>query len=154
MTRTQRNTLLYDGITTTKSNSANQVILERCVTSYQTNAAGAPDNSYLQVEVLYTLQAVIDLWKGALTSKYSRVKLVDNLTTIIPGSNTVNPNAVKAEIIAQYQIAANLGLVQGVAAFAANVNVQKASPYQLSVYAPIQVADQLFVIAVDLSFTQ
>jgi phage tail sheath gpL-like len=153
-TRTMRNTLLYDGISTTKANSAGQVILERAITTYQTNALGVPDNSYLNVEVMFTLQALVDLLRAAFTTKYARVKLVDNGTTIVPGSNTVNPNSIASECIAQYQIAANQGLVQGVAAFAAAVNVQKVSPSQVNIYFPAQVADQLFEIAVDLAFTQ
>jgi phage tail sheath gpL-like len=153
-TRTMRNTLLYAGIATSKSNPASQVILERAVTTYQLNGLGVPDDSYLQTETLYQLQAVIDLWKAAFSSKYARVKLVDNGTPIIPGSNMVNPNSIKSEVIAQYQVAANLGYVQGVAAFAQNVNVQKTSPYNVNIYAPIQLADQLFTIGVDLAFSK
>jgi phage tail sheath gpL-like len=152
-TRLMRNVLLYDGIATWTANAAGQVILERAVTSYQTNTVGQPDNSYLDVNTLYTLQAWIATAKTQVSSKYARVKLVNNATPIRPGTNTVNPNAIQSEVVAVYQATTDAGLTQDVPTFIKNVAVQQVSPNQCNVYAPIQIATGLYQLAFDVAFT-
>jgi phage tail sheath gpL-like len=152
-TRLMRNVLLYDGITTFTTNSAGQVILEIAATTYQKTPSGAADNSYFYVNTLYTLQAIIAAWKTAFQTKYARVKLVDDATPIRPGTNTVNPTAIRSEVIAQYQNAADAGLVQDVPQFIKTVATQQVSPNQVNVYAPVQIATGLYQLIFDLAFT-
>src|SRR5262249_55578457 len=55
----QRNTLLYDGCSTFKVANDNTVRIDRAITTYQLNPAGAPDSSYLDLETMFTLQFLI-----------------------------------------------------------------------------------------------
>ena len=50
----ERNNLLFDGISTFLRDIDGTVRIERAITSYQTNAAGAVDPSYLDVETMFT----------------------------------------------------------------------------------------------------
>ena len=80
----ERNTLLYDGMSTTRVSDANTVVIERGRTTYQKNAAGAIDSSYLDVETMYGLMFVARDLSNYLLTRYARKKLVSDQTPI-PG---------------------------------------------------------------------
>jgi phage tail sheath gpL-like len=54
-----RNTLLFGGISTFTTDDDGTVRLENLITTYQKNAFGAADNSFLQVETLFLLAFVL-----------------------------------------------------------------------------------------------
>ena len=83
-TISERNTLLYDGVSTYKTNHAGQVFTDRIITTYQTNAAGAPDNSYLDVETMFTLAFIIRDFRTLLLSRFQRRILVADGSRIRP----------------------------------------------------------------------
>lgn len=120
----QRNSLLFDGISTFTADDANNVYIENLITTYQKNAQGQPDDSYLQVETMYQLMFLIRDMKTLVTSKYGRIKLAPDGTRFGPGANVVTPSTVKADIIALYQQRESEGYVQNSAAFAAGLVVQ------------------------------
>ncbi|MDE1901519.1 MAG: phage tail sheath subtilisin-like domain-containing protein [Alphaproteobacteria bacterium] len=122
---TSRNTLLYDGISTFSVADDGTVAIENLITTYQTNSFGQPDNSYLQVETLYTLMAVLRFLKTRITSKYARVKLVDNGTRLPPGANAVSPNMIRSDQIAAYTEMINLGWVENLDGFKAGLIVER-----------------------------
>lgn len=118
-----RNTLLFDGIATWKAANDGTVAIERAITTYQTNPQGQADDSYLQVERMYQLMAIIRTLQTAVVGKFSRVTLVADGTLIPAGSNCVSPSIIRAEIIAQYN-AMVPQLVQNPTAFAAGLVVE------------------------------
>lgn len=120
----QRNTLLFDGISTFTVDSAGTIAIENLITTYQTNALGQADNSYLQVETMFTLAYVLGQLKSVITSKYARVKLAADGTRLQPGSNVVTPSVIKADLIATYR-SMEPGYVQQSDVFAANLVVEK-----------------------------
>jgi phage tail sheath gpL-like len=120
----ERNTLLYDGISTFTVSQSNQVQIENLITTYQKNAQGTADDSYLQVETMFTLMAVLRTLKSGVTSTFGRCKLVANGTRIPAGSNFVTPNTIRAYLIALYQ-SMSPGLVQDVADFSAGLVIQQ-----------------------------
>jgi phage tail sheath gpL-like len=122
----QRNTLLFDGIATWKAASDGSVVIERAVTTYQKNGLGQPDDSYLQVERMYQLMAIIRTMRTALVNKFSRAKLVADGTRIPAGSNCVSPSTIRAELIAQYRLMTP-ELVQDPDAFAKGLIVEIAA---------------------------
>ena len=150
----ERNTLYYSGIASFKVSDAGQVILERAVTTYQQNAAGAADDSYLDVEVLYTLMFLIRDLRTDLQTKYARKKLVSDGTRIPFGVNFVTSQTIKAEVIANYRKNAALGLCQNPDTFAQNVTAVNAGNGQVSILWPGDLANQLRVIAVLAQFTR
>lgn len=120
-----RNALLYDGISTFTVGDDGTVAIENLISTYQKNAFGQPDDSYLEVETLYTLSTVLRHLRAVVTSKYARVKLADNGTRFASGSNVVTPNVIRADLIATYQTDEENGLVQGSDIFAKGLIVER-----------------------------
>ena len=153
-TISERNTLYYTGIASFKCNDAGQVILERAVTTYQTNTAGAADDSYLDVETMYTLMFLIRDLRTDLQTKYARKKLVADGTRIPYGVNFVTSQTIKTEVIANYTKNAALGLCQSPDVFAKNIQCVNAGNGQVSILWPGDLANQLRTIAVLAQFTK
>ncbi len=122
-TKSTQQTLLSSGIALSAYNNAGQVSVLRAVTTYQTNAFGQPDTSYLDCETLYTLAAVSRQLGGAIQQKFPRSKIAANGTRFGAGQPVVTPNVMKSEIVAQYQLMEAAGLVQSASAMAASTVV-------------------------------
>lgn len=148
----ERNTLLYDGISTFRVNDAGQVIIERMRTTYLTNAAGADDDSYLDVETMYGLMFVARDLANYLLSIYSRKKLVSDTTPIMPGSNCVSSVMIKASVVAEYRVLESNGYVQNSDTFAKNIIAEDAGNGLVKVLAPVDLVNQLRQIAILLQF--
>jgi len=150
----ERNTLLWDGISTFMVGSDGTVAIENLITTYQQNAFGAADDSYLQVETLFLLMFVLRAQRSLVTSKYSRVKLAANGTRFAPGSAIVTPNTIKADLIAQYGEMEFNGFVQDAAGFAKGLIVEKnsANPNRVDVLWPGTLINQLRIFALLAQF--
>jgi len=120
-----RNALLYDGISTFTVADDGTVAIENCISNYQKNAFGQPDDSYLEVETLFTLSTVLRHLRAVVTSKYARVKLADDGTRFASGSNVVTPNIIRGDLIATYQQDEEDGLVQHSDVFAKGLIVER-----------------------------
>lgn len=121
----QRNSLLYDGISTFTVDSSGQVVLSKLITTYQTNSFGSDDNSFLDAETLFNLAGIMRRLKGLVTSKYGRSKLAADGTFLQPGSAVVTPNLIRGDLIALYREMEADGLVQNAELFAEGLVVQK-----------------------------
>lgn len=149
-----RNTLLHDGMSTFTVGDDGTVYLENVVTTYQKNAFGQPDNSYLEIETMFTLIAILRRLKTIVTSKYARVKLADDGTPFAPGSAIVTPSVVRGDLIASYRQLCEDGLCQAPDAFAKALIVQRNStnPNRLDVlYSPVLI-NQLRIFALLAQF--
>lgn len=122
---TERNNLLFSGISTFTVDDDGTVRIENLITTYQKNAYGDADDSYLQIETLFTLVLVIRFLRTQVTSRFSRMKLVANGTRFMPGAAIVTPNVIRADMIAQYQTLQYQGHVQDSAGFAAGLRVEQ-----------------------------
>lgn len=151
---TDRNTLLYNGVSTFTVADDGTVAIENLITTYQKNAFGSADNSYLEVETMFTLVAVIRSLRTTVTSEFARTKLAANGTPVSAGGNTVTPNIVRARLIAKYAELEELGLCQGADAFANDLVVQQnaLNPNRLDVLFPAILVDQLRVFATLVQF--
>jgi phage tail sheath gpL-like len=148
----ERNTLLYDGMSTFRVNDVGQVIIERMCTTYQQNAAGAPDNSYLDVETMYGLMFVARDLTAYLLTRYARKKLVSDQTQIQPGSNCVNTPMIKASVVSEYRALEVGGYVQNSQTFAQTIIVENAGGGLVKILAPVDLVNQLRQIAILLQF--
>ena len=150
----QRNTLLYDGMSTFTVAQDGTVAIENLITTYQTNASGQPDNSYLEIEDLFLLMYVLRRMNVMVTTKYARVKLAADGTRFAPGSNIVTPSIIKADLIALYQEMEYDGYVQNSDAFAQALIVQQNSqnPNRVDVLWPGTLIDQLRIFALLAQF--
>jgi phage tail sheath gpL-like len=149
-----RNTLLYDGISTFMVGQDGTVYIENLITSYQKNAFGNPDNSYLEVETLFTLMYVLRFMRTMVTSKYARMKLAANGTRFAAGSNIVTPDIIRGDIIAAYRQLEYDGVVQNGDAFKAGLIVQQDSnnPNRVNVLWPGILINQLRIFALLAQF--
>lgn len=124
---TERNNLLHSGISTFTVDDDGSVRVENIITTYQKNAYGDNDDSYLQVETLYLLMFVSRYLRTQVTSKFGRIKLAEDGTRFAPGAAIVTPNVIKAELIAQYGFLEFNGHVQDAKGFAKGLKVERNS---------------------------
>jgi phage tail sheath gpL-like len=153
---TDRNTLLYTGISTFTVADDGTVAIENLITTYQLNSFGQPDNSYLEVETMNTLMSVLRRLKSVVTTKYARKKLAANSTRPAPGSNIVTPNTIRADLIADYQaMQDDSGWVQGAEVFAQGLVVEQnqANPNRVDVLYPAVLINQLRIFALLMQFS-
>lgn len=122
----ERNLLLFDGISTFKVESG-KCIMERVITTYKTNEAGADDISYLSIEPKFTLSFIRKDWRNYILGKYPRHKLADDGIRISSSSPVMTPKLMKSEHIARAREWETLGLVENAAAFKAGLVVERQS---------------------------
>jgi len=99
----ERNLLLYSGIGTSRCNGAKQAIIERPVTLYKENNAGAADDSYLDITVPATAMYYRAKQRSRILSKFPRHKLAKDGTKFATGQAVVTPAIIKAELLALYR---------------------------------------------------
>lgn len=150
----ERNTLLFDGISTFTVAQDGTVALENIITTYQKNAFGQADDSYLEIETMFLLMFVLRDLASLVTSKYARMKLAADGTRFAPGSAIVTPSIIKADIIAEYRTLEYNGYVQNSTAFATALVVQinATNPNRIDVLWPASLIDQLRVFALLAQF--
>ncbi|MBD1412858.1 MULTISPECIES: phage tail sheath subtilisin-like domain-containing protein [unclassified Burkholderia] len=152
---TDRNVLLWDGISTFEVANDGTVLLENVITTYQFNSSGVADNSYLELETMTNLTYVLRQLKAVVTSQFPRMKLASDGTRVTPGTNVVTPKIIKGALVAQYREMEENGYVQNSDVFAANLIVQKntANPNRVDVVYPAILIDQLRIFALLMQFT-
>lgn len=155
-TREERDTLLYDGIATWITDTSSNVLIERCITTYQKNVAGTPDPSYLDVQTLATLGEIRYQYKTRMQNRFiiPRFKLADDTFPVQPGSKVVTPKTVAAETIALFTELRNAGLVENLDEFTTNLVVERDAVDQnrVNVLLPADLINQFRILAGLLQF--
>lgn len=124
-TLTERNILLHSGISSHKVDAAGQVMIERQITTYQKNAMGANDPSYLDVNTPATLSYLRYSTRTRIQLRFPRHKLADNGTLIAPGQPIVTPNVIKGELIALAGEWLEQGLIENFEQFKTELVVER-----------------------------
>lgn len=101
-TWTERNLLLYSGISTYRTNDAGQVFIERVVTTYKENNAGTADDSYLDIMTPATAMYFRQKQRSLILSLYPRHKLGRDGSNFAPGQAVVTPSIIKSSLIKLY----------------------------------------------------
>lgn len=150
----ERNIWLFDGISTFNVDSGGVCRLERIITTYKTNPAGGADISYLDVETMFTLSYLRYDWRNYVLSKYPRHKLADDGVRVAPGQAIVTPKLMKAEAIAKFVQWGELGLVEGVDQFKADLIVERnvSDPNRLDIMLPPNLVNQFRVMGAQIGF--
>jgi len=117
----ENNLLLYDGISTVYVDSGGTVRMQRMITTYKTSPSGAEDPSYLDVMTPLTLGYLRYDFRNYMMRKYPRHKLADDKNNFGVGQPIITPKIGKAEAVARARVWEELGLVENVDLFAANV---------------------------------
>ena len=144
----ERQTLLTSGVATAYVEGG-EYRIERGITTYQKNAFGAKDDSYLDSETLHTSAHVLRTLKARITSKYPRHKLANDGTKYGPGQAIVTPVVIRGELIAAYRELEYQGIVENAEAFKENLIVERSTtnPNRLDVLFPPDYVNQLRVFA-------
>lgn len=113
-TRQERNLLLRDGISTFDVDAAGRIMIERLITTYQVNASGFDDVSYLDITTPATLGYYRYSWRVRMAAKFPRAKLT---------ADTIA--AVRAETIALAREWEEAGLMEDADGFIAGLIVER-----------------------------
>lgn len=154
-TNAQRNTLLGDGIATTRVGPGNMVQVERLVTTYQRNAAGSPDTAYRDANTVFTLQYLRYDFVARITTRYPRHKLASD-GPVAPGQAIVTPKTMRAECVMWFKDMADLGLVEAgtLDQFKTDLIVERneSDPNRLDILLPPDLVNQLVGTAALMQF--
>jgi phage tail sheath gpL-like len=153
---TDRNLLLTDGISTTDVDAGGNVLIERAITTYKTNAQGLPDTSYLDVETLRTLAYVRFAIRARIAQKFPRMKLGDDGNNFSPGQAIVTPSTLRNEIIALFTELEEAALVENLGQFTSSILVVRDTNDRSRVNAmiPPELVGQFRVFAAQIQFLQ
>jgi len=153
-TLTERNILLSDGIATDKVAGGGQVVTERLITTFQTNAASIPDASYLDANTPLTLSYLRYDFRAQMSSKFPRHKLMSDGVKIGSGQAVLTPLGGKAEAVRIFQGWLDAGLVEGIEQFKNDIVVErnKQDATRLDFLLPPDLANQLRVLGTQIQF--
>lgn len=148
-----RNILLFHGISTDKV-VGTQVVIERVITTYKKNNAGADDVSYLDLNTLLTLSYLRYDWRNYMLRKYPRHKLASDGNRFAAGQPIMTPKLGKAEAVAKFKEWQLNGLVEGLDQFKAGLMVERATGNvnRLDFLLPPDLVNQLMVIGTQFGF--
>jgi len=154
--QSERNILLFDGIATWITDTADAVMIERCITTYQTNALGNPDASYLDVQTLATIGEIRYQYNARMNTRFivPRFKLAGDTFPIQPGAKIAQPKTVKQEIIALFSLLQKVGLIEDLDSFITNLVVVRntTDPNRVDVLLPPDLINQFRVLASVMQF--
>jgi len=120
----ERNLLLFDGIATHKVAAGDAVQIERQITMYQLNAAGLPDDSYLDINTPETLERIRFRQRALFAQKYPRHKLAEDDARVSAGQAVMQPKLANAELLALYTSMEDDGWVQDFDGYKAALVIQ------------------------------
>lgn len=150
----ERNILLGKGIASFRVDAGGTIVIERVVTTYKTNAFGAADPSYLDVETLKTLAYLRFDLRNLVALKFPRHKLADDGTAFSRGQAVVTPNTIRAELIARFRQWEDAGLAENIDQFKADLIVERDAndPNRINALVPPDLVNQLRVFAGQIQF--
>ena len=148
------NALLKSGCATMKCADDGTVYLDRIVTTYKHNAAGAVDTAYRQLETIFTLSYLRWDWNNYMASKYQHAKLADDGNNFGAGQVVMTPSLGRAELLGRYKVWEEKGLVQNYKDFAENLVVQldPDDQYAMQFLIPAHLIKQFFISKTKIQF--
>lgn len=153
-TREERDLLLKDGISTFLVGPDGKVYIERVITTYQTNAFGVEDISYLDLETKWTVDYVRYAVRARIALRFPRYKLADDGTQFAPGQAIVTPRIIRAELLGLFRELEEVGLVENFDQFKADLLVVRSNsdPNRVNAVIPPDVVNQFRVFAAAVQF--
>lgn len=146
--------LLNSGISTVNIGADGTLTLQRVITTYQTNAFGAADPSYLDVETLKTLAYLRYDTRTYIAQTFPRYKLADDGTPYALGQNVVTPSRIKAALVARFKLWETNGLVEDIDQFKSDLQVIRDSSdvNRVDALIPPNIINQFRVFAAKVQF--
>lgn len=153
-TRDERNLALYDGISTTLVDAGGLVLIERLITTYQVNAFGVADISYLDIETMRTIAYLRFSVRSRIGLKFPRHKLASDGNQFGAGQAVVTPNIIRAELVMLFLDWMDAGLTEDVEQFKRDLIVERnaSDPNRVDAIIPPNVVNQFRVFAGQVQF--
>jgi phage tail sheath gpL-like len=153
-TRPERDLLLRDGISTFLVDQGGSVLIERVVTTYQTNAFGIEDVSYLDLETKWTVDYMRFAWRARIGLRFPDYKLADDGTNFDEGQAIVTPLMIRSELIDVARLLERAGLLEGFEQFKKDVLVKRSlqDVNRVNAILPPDVVNQFRVFAAAVQF--
>lgn len=154
LTRTERNTLLTDGISTFTVDAGGNCLIERLITTYQTNSSSVADTTFLDIMTVRGLAAIRYTQRARISLRFPRHKLADDGTNFGPGQAIVTPSIIKGELIALFKQWESAGWVEGIDQFKAELIVQRSAtdPNRLDIRMSPDLINSFMVYASQIQF--
>lgn len=99
----ERQTLLIGGIATYNTDAQGNVLIERLVTSYTTNSEGARDTSYLDIQVVETIDAIRTYINNEAKTRFKGWKLSNTNEDFGAGAKVMNAEVWTSFLCELYQ---------------------------------------------------
>lgn len=153
-TRLERDLNLRDGCSTFLVDQGGNVLIERVVTTYQVNAYGLDDISYLDLETKWTVDYMRFAFRAAVAFAFPRHKLADDGTNFAPGQAVATPNTIRSVLLATARQLELVGLLEGFEQFKTDLIVvrSESDPNRVNAILPPDVVNQLRVFAAAVQF--
>jgi phage tail sheath gpL-like len=135
----ERNLLLFDGIATYTVASDGSVQIERQITTYQENASGVADDSYLDINTPETLERIRFEQISLFAQKYPRHKLAADVDREFydPSQPIMTPKVARTELLNLYRLTlmGAYGWTRDYAGYAESLraNIDPSDPSRLNV---------------------
>jgi phage tail sheath gpL-like len=145
-----RQALYVAGIGAEHVNADGSVAVDRSVTTYKTNAAGAADATFRDMETMAQGMYAIRYLRNVVLTKYARVALADDDPFNV---GLATPRKIKADMIHAYNDLVALGLAEKPDVFAQFLVVERnqLDANRVDVFFPIDVVNQLRVFAANVT---
>ena len=150
----ERELLLRDGVSTLTYGPGGEAYIERLITMYQVNGAGAPDTAFLDAQTLLTLSYLRWDLRRRFQTRYPRHKIAGDTIRLASGQAIITPKVGRAEVVAAFQEWEALGLVEDLEQFKRDlvVEVSATDPTRMDFLLPINLVNPLHVIAQKIEF--
>lgn len=154
LSATERESHLNNGIATLSVTDAGKVLIERLITTYKVNEAGALDISYLDVNTLLTLSFIRYDFRNSLYLKFPRHKVADDGTRIKAGQAVITPKIGKAHAIDKFRSWEEKVLVENIDQFKSELIVVRnaSEPNRLDFLLPTNLVNQFRQAGIQVGF--
>lgn len=153
-TRAERELLLADGISTFVTGADGVAMIERAITTYQTDAFGLENISFLDVNTPATAAYLRLSIRSRIIQKFPRHKLANDGTAFARGQAIVTPSIIRAELISLARDLEAAGLMEDVEQFKADIIVERdaSDPNRVNALIPPNIVNQFRVFAARVEF--
>ena len=150
----ERGLLLRDGISTFTVDPDGTMRIERVITTYQVNAFGIEDISYLDLNTKWTVDYIRFAVRARIALRYPRFKLADDGTQFAAGQAIVTPRMIRAELFGLFRELEENGLVENFDQFKNDLIVVRSEvdPSRVNAIIPPDVVNQFRVFAASVQF--
>ena len=148
LTISDRQTLYYDGISGYRITRDGKVTIDRVVTTYQANAWGDADWTYLDIETMAQSMYGIRYIRTDVTSKHGRQALADDNPGRLP--HIVTPPDIRASIIHAYtKLVRDEGVFENIESFERSLVVERdaTDANRINAMLPVDHVNQLRILA-------